>query len=81
MYGYFKRKTKKMAHEMTQIWLRRGNIKREIESLLVAALNDAKRSNYIQSKIDDTQQNRKYTAGGYKWSLFVCLCFMAYQPL
>ena len=33
------------------------NLKRETESLLIAAQNNAIRINYIKSKIDNTQQN------------------------
>ena len=42
MYGYLKRK---------------GNLKRETESLLMTAQNIAMRTNYIELKIDNTQQN------------------------
>ena len=37
LYGYFKRQTGEISHEKTWTWLRRGNVKREIESLLRAA--------------------------------------------
>ena len=37
LYGYFKRQTS----EKTWIWLRKGNLKRETESLLIAAQNNA----------------------------------------
>ena len=38
---------------------RKGNLKRETESLLVAAQNNAIRTNHIKAKTDKTQQNRK----------------------
>ena len=40
-------------------WLRKGNLKRETESLLQAAQNNAIRTNYVKAKIDKTQQNSK----------------------
>ena len=39
-------------------WLRKGNLKRETESLLIAA-QDAIRTNHIKARIDMTQQNSK----------------------
>ena len=35
-----------------------GNLKRECEFLLIAAQNNAIRTNYVQARIDKTQQNR-----------------------
>ena len=40
-------------------WLRKGNFKRETESLLIAAQNNAIRTNHIKSRIDKTQQNNR----------------------
>ena len=31
-YGYLKRETKKISHEMTWTWLKRGNLDREMKS-------------------------------------------------
>ena len=36
---------------------RKGNLKRETESLLIAAQNNAIRTNHIKARIDKTQQN------------------------
>ena len=41
------------------MWLRKGNLKRETESLLIAAQNNAVRTNHIKVRIDKTQQNSK----------------------
>ena len=41
------------------MWLRKGNLKRKTESLLIALQNKAIRTNYIKAKIDKTQQNSK----------------------
>ena len=57
LYGHFKRQIGEVAHKKTWTWLRRGNLKRETESLLIAAQNNAIRTNYIKAKIDKTQQN------------------------
>ena len=38
---------------------RKGNLKKETESLLIAAENNAITTNYIKAKIDNTQQNNK----------------------
>ena len=41
------------------MWPRKGNFKREIESLLIAAQNNTIRTNHIKARIDKTQQNSK----------------------
>ena len=43
----------------TWTWLRKGNLKRGTESLLIAAQNNAIRTNYIKARINKTQQNIK----------------------
>ena len=35
LYGHFKRQIGEVAHEKTWAWLRRGNLKRETESLII----------------------------------------------
>ena len=44
------------SHEKTYTWLRKENL-RETESLLIAAQNIAKRTNYVKAKIDKMQPN------------------------
>ena len=39
----------KISHDKTWTWLRKGNFKRETESLLIAAKNIAKRTNHIKA--------------------------------
>ena len=46
-------------NDKTWTWLRKGNFKRETESLLMAAQNSAIRTNLIKARIDKTQQNSK----------------------
>ena len=41
----------------TKTWLRKGNLKRETEFLLIAVQNNALRTNYVKPKIDKTQLN------------------------
>ena len=41
------------------VWLRKGNLKRETESLLIAAQENPIRTNHIKARIDKTQQNNK----------------------
>ena len=53
------RQTSEIIHEKTWVWLRKGNLKREIKSLLLAAQNNAIRTNYNKVKIDKMQQNSK----------------------
>ena len=56
LYGRFKRLIN-ISHDRTWTWLRKGNFKRETESLLTAAQNSAIRTNHIKARIDKMQQN------------------------
>ena len=58
LHGRFKRLIN-ISHDKTWTWLRKGNFKRETESLLMAAQNSAIRTNHIKARIDKTQQNSK----------------------
>ena len=57
--GCFKRLINKISHEKSWTWLRKRNFKRETESLLIAAQNNAIRTNQIKPRIDKTQRNSK----------------------
>ena len=48
-----------ISHEKTWTWLRKGTLERETESLLIAAQDNAIRTNVIKAKIDKTRQNSK----------------------
>ena len=48
-----------LSREETWTKLRKGNLKRETESLLKAVENNAIRTNHIKARIDKTQQNSK----------------------
>ena len=55
----FKRLINNISHEKNWTRLRKWNLKRETESLLMAAQNSAIRTNHIKARIDKTQQNSK----------------------
>ena len=59
LYGRFKRLVSNISHEKTWTSLRKGNFKRESESLQLEAENNAGRTNNIEARIDKTQQNTK----------------------
>ena len=59
LYGRFKRLINSISHNKTWTWLRKGNFKRETESLLIPAQNNVIRTNHITARIDKTQQNSK----------------------
>ena len=54
LYGRFKRLTSDISHEKTLMWLRKGNLKRETEYLLIAAQSNDTRTNHIKARIDKT---------------------------
>ena len=58
LHGRFKRLIN-ISHDKTWIWLRKGDFKRETESLLMAAQISAIRTNHTKARIDKTQENRK----------------------
>ena len=59
LYGRCKRLTRDISHEKTWTWLRKGNLKRETKSLLIAVQNNAINTNHIKARIDKTQQNSR----------------------
>ena len=59
LYGRFKRLINNITHQKTWTWLRKGNLKKETESLRVAAQNNVI-TNHIEARIDKTQQNNKW---------------------
>ena len=59
LYGRSKRLINNIPHDKTWTWLRKGNFKKETESLRKAAQDNALRTNHIKARIDKTQQNSK----------------------
>ena len=55
----FQQLTSDISPEKTWTWLRGGNLKRKIESLLITAQNNAIKTNHIKVRIDKTQHNSK----------------------
>ena len=53
--GRFKRLINYISHDKTWTTLRKGNFKRETDYLLIAAQNNAVRTNHIKVRIDKTQ--------------------------
>ena len=53
-----------ISHDKTLTWLRKGSLKRETESRLIAAQNNAIETNYVKARIDKTQQNSWYRLCG-----------------
>ena len=45
------------SHEKTSMSLRKGKLKKKTESLLIAAQNNAIRTNHIKVRIDKTRHN------------------------
>ena len=66
LYGWFKRLINNISHDKTWTWRRKGNFKRETESLQIAAQNNAVRTNHIKARIDKTQQNSKFRLYGIR---------------
>ena len=65
LYGRFKRLIYSISHEKTLTQLRKGNLKRETESLLLATQKkNATRTNHIKTRIDKKQQNSKCSLCG-----------------
>ena len=64
LYGRFKRLINNISHDQTWTCLRKGSLKRETESLLIAAQDNALRTNHIKARIYKTQQNSKCRLGG-----------------
>ena len=61
LYGRFKRLISNIPLQKTCTWLRKGNLKREMESLLIVAKNNVLRTNHIKAIVDKRQENSKFT--------------------
>ena len=51
LHGQFERKTEEIKTEMSWNWLTKGDLKREIESLLIAAQDQALNTNSVKKDI------------------------------
>ncbi len=57
LYGRFKRLINNISHDKTWTWQRKRNFKRETESFLIAAQNNAIRTSHIKVMIDNKIAN------------------------
>ena len=55
LYGQYLRQTKEVKSDQCWAWFQNGDLKRETESLLVAAQNQSIRTNLVKAKIDKSQ--------------------------
>ena len=55
LHGQYLRQTKDVRSNQCWAWLQNGDLKRETESLIVAAQNQSLRTNLVQAKIDKNQ--------------------------
>ena len=59
LYGRHLRQTENIASRDSWIWLTKGNLKKETEGLLMAAQDQALRTNLIKAKIDKNHDDPK----------------------
>ena len=55
LHRHFNRQTNEISHEKIWTWLRKGNLKREIESSAKQCHED-----YVKARIDKIQQNSRW---------------------
>ena len=55
MHGQYLRQTKEVKSDHCWAWIQNGDLKRETESLIVAAQNQSIRTNLVKAKIDKSQ--------------------------
>ena len=58
--GQHLRQTKEVRSEQSWVWLQNGDLKRETESLIVAAQNQSIRTNLVKAKINKSQKDMLY---------------------
>ena len=55
LHGQYLRQTKEVRSDQCWAWLQNGDLKRETESVIVAAQNQSIRTNLVKAKIDKYQ--------------------------
>ena len=55
LHGQYLRQTKEVRNDQCWAWLQNGDLKRETETLIVAAQNQSKRTNLVKAKIEKSQ--------------------------
>ena len=64
LHGQFVQQNKEVENQERWQWLRNGTLKRETESLIFAAQEQAIRTNVIKGKIDKSQEQTKFRMCG-----------------
>ena len=64
LHGQYLRQTKEVRNDQCWAWLQNGDLKRETESLIVAAQNQSIRTNLVKTKIDKSQGDSLYRVCG-----------------
>ena len=64
MHGQFLRQTEDVTNRDQWLWLQEGSLKRETETLIMAAQEQAVRTNLVKAKIDKTQEDSTCRMGG-----------------
>ena len=59
LHGQFLRQTEELADKDKWLWLIDGSLKRETETLIMAAQEQAFRTNLVKAKIDKSQEDSK----------------------
>ena len=59
MHGQFVRQTEEIWGNKSWLWLKKGSVKRETESLIMAAQEQALATNLMKAKIYQTQEDSK----------------------
>ena len=57
LHGLYLRQNKEVRSDQCLAWLKNGDLKRETESLIVAAQNQSIRANLVKTKIDKSQRD------------------------
>ena len=57
LHGQYLRQTKKVRSDQCWAWLQNRDLKRETESLIVAAQNQSIKSNLVKARIDKSQED------------------------
>ena len=59
LHGLYASQTDEVSNDERWLWLKDGGLKRETESLIIAAQNQSIRTNHVKAKIDKSQGNSK----------------------
>ena len=64
LHGQYLRQTKEVRSDQCWAWLQNGDLKRETESLIVAAQNQSIRTNLVKARIDKSQGDSLFRVCG-----------------